>query len=593
MVDGDQDFDAWNPGLSSEIPARLLPLVTLYRKENAYVGYREAKEAADFCGMKPQDMTGLRASRLVVHEVLIRVTADFYVPDGPNYEELGLNLRSMVGRIVDGYLTPRMAEIEREFTSIRSNVEKVLGDFLERDVYGRTDASQTEEKQSFLGRLLKKKAAPVQTRELPEISAIADWQAKIAAQSGDDLEQACLTGLHLIVSGIVGRRGRLLADKELVLNLAANWVCNSYGSSQLGILIQPIILEAAKAEGFRLLPYQAEPFIMNVKGASGAGKSTIRPLQRELAGRLGISWEDFALISPDYWRKYLFDYRSLGEDFKYGAMLTGQELEIIDKKLDRYMELKAMRREMPHLLIDRFRFDSFSPTSSTQSDGRLLSRFGATVFLFFVITPPTETVERAWKRGIETGRYKAVDDLLYHNIEAYTGMPQLFFSWVNKERQKIHFEFLDNDVPYGQRPKTAAFGWNHQITILDVDCMRRLNRYTNINVEAKKPSEVFLPETGPPEDMLLECIENVPVVTVADPVTLKVKAQYRDGHCVYGNDIALLQEGKNTDHPAPSASPVASSKGSPECTIDLEFERKFIIGVSGLNEQGRSQKQNS
>ncbi|MDH5529536.1 MAG: ATP-binding protein [Paracoccaceae bacterium] len=332
---------------------------------------------------------------------------------------------------------------------------------------------------------------------------------------------------------------------------------------------------------------------MNVKGASGAGKSTIRPLQRELAGRLGISWKDFALISPDYWRKYLFDYRSLGEDFKYGAMLTGQELEIIDKKLDRYMELKAMRREMPHLLIDRFRFDSFSPTSSTQSDGRLLSRFGATVFLFFVITPPTETVERAWKRGIETGRYKAVDDLLYHNIEAYTGMPQLFFSWVNKERQKIHFEFLDNDVPYGQRPRTAAFGWNHQITILDVDCMRRLNRYTNINVEAKKPSEVFLPETGPPEDMLLECIENVPVVTVADPVTLKVKAQYRDGQCVYGSDIELLQEGKNTDHPAPSASPVASSKGSPECTIDLEFERKFIIGVSGLNEQGRSQKQNS
>ena len=221
----------------------------------------------------------------------------------PNYEELGLNLRSMVGRIVDGYLTPRMAEIEREFTSIRSKVEKVLGDFLDRDVYARSDGAHAEEKQSFLGRLLKKKAAPAPTRELPEISAIADWQAKIAAQSGDDLEQACLTGLHLIVSGIVGRRGRLLADKQLVLNLATNWVCNSYGSSQLGILIQPIILEAAKAEGFRLLPYQAEPFIMNVKGASGAGKSTIRPLQRELAGRLGISWEDFALISPDYWRK--------------------------------------------------------------------------------------------------------------------------------------------------------------------------------------------------------------------------------------------------------------------------------------------------
>ena len=26
-----------------------------------------------------------------------------------------------------------------------------------------------------------------------------------------------------------------------------------------------------------------------------------------------------------------------------------------------------------------------------------------------------------------TQRYKAVDDLLYHNVEAFTGIPELFF----------------------------------------------------------------------------------------------------------------------------------------------------------------------
>ncbi len=43
---------------------------------------------------------------------------------------------------------------------------------------------------------------------------------------------------------------------------------------------------------------------------------------------------------------------------------------------------------MPHLLIDRFRFDSFVSSPKQQADGHLLSRFGETVFMFFMITPP-------------------------------------------------------------------------------------------------------------------------------------------------------------------------------------------------------------
>ena len=164
------------------------------------------------------------------------------------------------------------------------------------------------------------------------------------------------------------------------------------------------------------------------------------------------------LISPDYWRKYLLDYDALGKHYKYAAMLTGQELEIIDKKLDRYMAQKASANKMSHLLIDRFRFDSFILDSERAEGSNLLSRFGDRIYMFFMVTPPAETVERAWQRGIKTGRYKAVDDLLYHNIEAFTGMPELFFSWVLSKDKQVHYEFLDNDVPEGSLPKTAAFG---------------------------------------------------------------------------------------------------------------------------------------
>ena len=107
----------------------------------------------------------------------------------------------------------------------------------------------------------------------------------------------------------------------------------------------------------------------------------MRPLQRYLAKVLGVKWDDFALISPDIWRKYLLDYDSHGEARRYAGTLTGHEVAIIDKKLDRYMAEKGERGQMSHLLIDRFRFDSFSSDPDKEDGSRLLTRFGQTVYM--------------------------------------------------------------------------------------------------------------------------------------------------------------------------------------------------------------------
>ncbi|MGZ8263990.1 MAG: hypothetical protein ACXW2I_07290 [Burkholderiales bacterium] len=176
--------------------------------------------------------------------------------------------------------------------------------------------------------------------------------------------------------------------------------------------------------GLQLLPPQQSAVVMNTKGASASGKSTIRPLQRQLAAEIGTSWSEFALVSPDIWRKQLLDYSTLGSAFKYAGPFTGDELRIVDQKLDCYIARKAERGRMTHLPIDRFRFDSFAPDSEV-AGSNLLTRFGKIVYLFFMITPPGELVERAWRRGLEVGRYKAVDDTLAHGVEAYSGMPQL------------------------------------------------------------------------------------------------------------------------------------------------------------------------
>src|SRR5205823_703048 len=182
--------------------------------------------------------------------------------------------------------------------------------------------------------------------------------------------------------------------------------------------------------------------VMNTKGPSASGKTSIRFLQRALAADIGMDWAEFALVSPDIWRKKLLDYGSLGAASKYAGPLCGEELALVDHKLDRHIARKAEQHRLPHLLIDRFRFDSFAPDSN-EPGSNLLTRFGSVVYLFFMITPPASLVERAWFRGEELGRYKSVDDLLAHAVEAYSGMPQLFFTWVQRADKRVHFEFLD------------------------------------------------------------------------------------------------------------------------------------------------------
>lgn len=578
------EFGPWNPGLSSTIPQRLLPLSTMFRPENVETGFSEAHELADFSGLDPKDTVAFRADRLIVHELLIRVTADLSVPDGPEYEELGINMRGMTARIYDEHVRPRLGDLKTEHEQLVSRARDFIAAELQR--LDGPEASRSSAppaaKRGLLERLLgrqRKKASP---KASPNDGTALETATARWAAVRDPFEAACANALATVTGAVVRTHGRLPFDKTMIIDLAANCFVNDYGSARLGSALEPIIETASKVEGYRYLPTQTEPFVMNVKGASAAGKSTIRPHQRALAKKLGVPWEDFALVSPDYWRKYLLDYGSLGADYKYGAMLTGHELEIVDRKLDRYMAEKADRGTMPHLLIDRFRFDSFRTGDNQDRGSNLLTRFGHTVFMFFMVTPPPLTVERAWKRGLTTGRYKAVDDLLYHNIEAYTGMPALFFSWALSDK-KVHYEFLDNDVPKGERPRTIASGWNRRMNVYDVDGLLNIERFKKINVHASRPEDVYTDGADSPAEnleFLRQCIERLDQVRFINPET-------RDRYGLIGKDggawwdrglsscpdeISDLLEGIVADD-ATHPSRDTATGGS-----DLEDEMNCIIG---------------
>lgn len=529
----------WNPGIQSQIPRRLLPLSTIFRAENVFTSVEDAAELSDLTGLELAELVRFRPERLALHELLIRVTGDFSVADGSRYEDLGINFRRMTGTLLSRYLEPRMKEISAAYEADRRQLAALIEGELAATFS--PAPSSPRNKGSLFKWFSSERSTAGAVEPFVQERQADEWQRK-ANDRHEGLEKAVCRALARVAAALRKRHGRPWGSRELIGNIATDLACNDYCSEAIGRLIEPHIAEAASREGYRLLPAQEHPFIMNTKGPSASGKSTLRPLQKILANRIGVCWSEFALISPDIWRKQLLDYASLEADYRYGATLTGEELKIIDHKLDRHMRQKAENRGMSHLVIDRFRFDSFAHDSD-KAGSNLLTRFGHIVHLFFMVTPPQEIVERAWKRGLEVGRYKAVDDLLAHSVEAYSGMPQLFFTWAQRDDMRVHYEFLDNSVALGAVPRTAAFGWNGRLFVLDVKCMLDVGRFRKVNINATAADQLYddpgLEAPGRNTDFLVQCAGRIHEITFAEHATGRIYLRIVSGAVVWVDSEAL------------------------------------------------------
>ena len=520
-------FHAWNPGLEPGLPRALMPLATVFRPETTALPLPEILELADVSGLSPVRLAPIRAERLAVHELLIRVMADYSVPVGEVYADLGVNFRAMVATIWREGIAGRMAAVEAELEALRVEADAIIARELSILLDGPAEAPPPPPRRLF--GLLPGRPVPVPAGD-GLAGALARLDARCAEAEG--LDGAVREALRSVVAAVIARQGTLIRDRALLARLSLILTANREGSRRIGALIEPWIAAAAESRGYRRLAAQAEPVVMTVKGASASGKSTIRPYQRDLAGRIGAAWSDFAVVTPDVWRKYLLDYDSLGPRRRYAGPLTGHEVEIVDAKLDRHITAKAAGGNVSHLLIDRFRFDSFSTEANGDGTGGLLTRFGQQVFLQFMVTPPEETVERAWKRGEEFGRYKAVEDLLAHNVEAYSGMPRLFFTWALRQDRAVFYEFLDNAVPKGARPLTIAFGTNGAMTILDARALLAIERYRRIDIRARGPEEVYRGAAPDPEQdagFLRAILRRIATVRFAEPATGRVVARFEGG----------------------------------------------------------------
>ncbi|GJE54798.1 MULTISPECIES: hypothetical protein [Methylobacterium] len=524
-------FHAWNPGLVSGLPRYVRPLATVFRPENVENTFAEIHELSDFSGLPATQLALFRPERLVVHEVLIRVMADLSVPLGSVYADLGVNTRRIAATILRDGVAARLPQITELLASIRTRANAVLDGELAA-LFDHPGEEGDREKRPF-GLSVFARRVPSPPAEDREARALRRLQEPAGAP--ESLERCARESLRTVVACVVTRQGCLIRDRRLLRGLAVILVSNAHGSRRIGETLEPWIAAVVAQEGYRRVGAQDRPVVMNVKGASASGKSTIRPYQRALVERSGADWSDFAVITPDVWRKFLLDYDGLGPARLYAGPLTGHGVEIIDAKLDLYMARKAAEGRISHLLIDRFRFDSFSADARGDGTSQLLTRFGHRIYLQFMITPPEATVERAWKRGEEFGRYKAVEDLLAHNVEAFAGMPRLFFLWALRTDKAVAFEFLDNTVLKDETPRTIGFGSNGAMTVLDARALLDIDRYRRIDIHARSPAEVYAGADLAPEHnagFLRDCVGRLASVRFAERSTGRVFARFERSRLV-------------------------------------------------------------
>ena len=560
---------AWNPEIRSTLPTEYLPLSSMFRPENVFTAIDTAHELADFTGLPIQQLICFRPERLVIHELLIRVSADIFVSDGSRYEDLGINFRQVVSTILAEHIEPHLAEILASFDQLRQDSDQLVGEILAEELFATSAPAPKSEKRFSLANWFgkKKPARPASASETPEQRhrrLLATWQQR-GGSAETTFERAVYAALANVANAIIIRHNRIVGDASLLTSLTTGMVCNDFGSERLGDQIAPYVTEAIEQQGYRLLPAQAEPVVINVKGASASGKSTMRPLQKLHVEKLGLDWQDFALISPDIWRKYLLDYDALGNAYKYAGTLAGDEIPIVDRKLDRYIGRKAQAGGISHLLIDRFRFDSFAPGHDSEQGSNLLTRFGHTVYLLFMVTPPPATVERAWLRGQQVGRYKAVDDLLDHNVEAFNGIPRLLFTWALRHDKTVYYEFLDNSVARGETPRTIAFGHNGELYIADFKCMLDIVRYTRINIEATSPDEVYPDAEKMAAEantaFLVDCARKLPRIHFVERTSGMVYARMESGRMQWV-DRTLIEQA--LQDPEARAAIAAMAPGLPD-----------------------------
>ena len=238
----DARFGPWNPGIESRVPEPLRHLCTIFRPENVFTTAAQAGELRDLTGMGFSELVAFRPQRLALHELLVRVTADFSVPDGSRIEDLGINFRQITRVILTRYIEPRINAITSTYDEARRQLSTIIESELDALFSAAAAARTSTLRQSRAGLFgfFERRRASIVVAESGvswERRQIAHWETK-AHSAGDGLQKAAYRALARVISALLLRHGRVWGGRELIASRVTDIACNHFGSEEIGRLIK-------------------------------------------------------------------------------------------------------------------------------------------------------------------------------------------------------------------------------------------------------------------------------------------------------------------------------------------------------------------
>jgi hypothetical protein len=292
--------------------------------------------------------------------------------------------------------------------------------------------------------------------------------------------------------GIYDHHSDIIEDPRQAVNEVIIWaisdrIYQEHAHKEIVSLTESIVsarIDDEKSGFTRLSQHQgSDRHTFMLSGAPACGKGTAAVMHEEHAKELlGIAWNDVVKINTDVHRHIVSHHDITGEEKENSVALNGDESSYITLRAYDRMSAKINADSAPHLLIDGANPAIDRLNLATKNKGSL--------HLLIVSTPVNVSIERAYARGISTGRYVLTNYMLRLH---YDISQDLFTRLAEYKDSNIEFAILNNDVPEGEPPIKLMDGNLNErsVYVFDPRGMAEFCGKRNLNLKAKNNDELF------------------------------------------------------------------------------------------------------
>lgn len=340
-------------------------------------------------------------------------------------------------------------------------------------------SASTEKYTEEISELYKKR------EEIEEIIS-ATVAGQSVSSSNSALVDACKAAVKkctiLIVNDVLGEHVDNYSKDTALIALATDLVYNKYANQKMNQLINQSIDELASKGEIKLLtiPDAADRKLFMLSGGQASGKGVACAMIRHSAEQSNVSWVNISKGGRDNFRKLLEPKDIIPE---LSDQLTANEGAYIHWTLANGMLVQmAKEGKAPHIYSEQ------PIVSEDMLELALTGNGSAKVVL--VSTKVEDAVERAYKRGLEIGRFVPTKSLLSTHKNATVTLPERLAKVAGMD---VELLVIDNNVPKNSPPvKIAVINClNNEIIIYDNERVMDFIKKTAINADAKKPADVY------------------------------------------------------------------------------------------------------